>query len=228
MSKIITSHISDTHSLFNIKTGSGNILFHHGDATNKTYLSEMDDLNKFFTNQLNNFDHIIYTPGNHDVLFEDNEKQARSMIDSHGGRVKIFINEGITLYDFKIFCSPFSLKYKDWAFMKDHESIGEEWKKIPMDTEILITHSPPYGVLDYMPGSGHLGCNQLRYRIDHMVNLKLHGFGHIHEGAGITEKNGVFFVNAATVGGIFGDTGPFNALVINWEDKQITNIERAE
>ena len=224
--KLTTAHISDTHGRFDVKTGEGNILFHHGDATKRTFLSEMSALNQFFTDQLKNFDNVIYTPGNHDRLFYDNEAQGRSMIDTHGGRVKILISEGVEIFGTKIYCSPYSVRYGDYAFMLSQDKIHEEWAKIPMDTEILITHGPPYGILDYIPGDGHVGSSSLMWKTENLPNLKLHGFGHIHECNGAKEKEGILYINAATLGYDFN--GPFNAWVVNWDKNKIINFERIE
>lgn len=89
------------------------------------------------------------------------------------------------------------------AFCLDtDEELARQWAKIPDDTEILITHSPPYGILDmvddrYNCGNYHVGSKSLLDRIDQLKNLKLVIFGHIHGGYGQIERNGVIFVNAS-------------------------------
>lgn len=225
--KVITSHISDTHNQFDVETGEGNILFHHGDAADVRKVSDLVHLNNFFTQQLNNFDNVVFTPGNHDIFFEFKKDEALAMIDSHGGRVKVLINEGTELFGLKIYCSPLTLVYgMGFAFMKNSQDIVEDWKNIPSDTQLLITHGPPYGILDYIPGRGHQGDSQLAYWVEKLPNLKLHGFGHIHEGNGVTEKKGVTYLNAAVAGDYM--RGPFDAWIVNWEDGNVLTVERVK
>lgn len=224
--KIITAHISDTHNDTSLNCGEGNILFHHGDATNKGTEKEISNFNDFLTKQLNNFDHIVYIPGNHDLLFESNEKRARSFFSNN--RIHILINESLKLYDFKIYGSPFSRTYGNFAFMKDGLKLFEEWEKIPKDVEILITHSPPFGILDYASSrTGNLGCQNLMWRVEtEYKSLLLHGFGHIHESNGIKEKDGKIFLNAATWGSY--NIGPFDAWILEWDNKKVVSFKRLD
>jgi len=71
-----------------------------------------------------------------------------------------------------------------------------------VDTEILITHGPPYGVLDLTRRGKRAGCESLLERLDKLDELRLHVFGHIHEAAGyiaLTSVNAeAIAVNAAT------------------------------
>lgn len=74
------------------------------------------------------------------------------------------------------------------------------WDQIPLDTDVLITHGPPYGILDTTQGDAHVGCKFLYERVQ-LVQPKLHVFGHIHEAYGIQEdkdKSPTIFINAAT------------------------------
>jgi Icc-related predicted phosphoesterase len=62
---------------------------------------------------------------------------------------------------------------------------------IPGDTDILISHVPPLGILD-----GGQGCSALR-RVVIRVKPKLHCFGHIHSAYGVQPTKNTLFVNAA-------------------------------
>jgi Icc-related predicted phosphoesterase len=59
----------------------------------------------------------------------------------------------------------------------------------------LITHGPPFGILDECVNGQKVGCEELLNKI-HDLKIKIHAFGHIHEGYGIRIQNGVTFVNA--------------------------------
>jgi len=66
---------------------------------------------------------------------------------------------------------------------------------MPSNTEILLTHTPPYEVLDKTRREKNAGCDVLAARLEHLSACRLHVFGHIHEahGAVIEEEkdNGV-------------------------------------
>ena len=97
---------------------------------------------------------------------------------------------------FKIYVSPYTPAFSDWAFAYEHNqdrfnnpsqvakgatSIGSN--PIPNDVDIVMTHGPPKGILDWCP-SGHVGCPNLLQAIRRVKPL-MHCFGHIHEGAGM-------------------------------------------
>lgn len=67
----------------------------------------------------------------------------------------------------------------------------------PAGLDILITHGPPYGVLDVTPRGDLAGCEELRKKVDEVLP-RVHIFGHIHHGYGILDKGPVKFVNAST------------------------------
>lgn len=72
-------------------------------------------------------------------------------------------------------------------------------ESFPDDTQVLITHGPPHGILDKLPGSEGdcVGCEALLGRVQTLPSLKLHVYGHIHCSHGKVQRNGVQFVNAS-------------------------------
>jgi Icc-related predicted phosphoesterase len=76
------------------------------------------------------------------------------------------------------------------------------WDKIPLETDILITHGPPYGYQDWVDrtDADRVGCRELLKRVE-LVRPTVHVFGHIHEAYGVAEDNGIQFVNASTCNG---------------------------
>lgn len=69
-----------------------------------------------------------------------------------------------------------------------------DWSHIPSDTEVLITHTPVYGICD-----DKSGCKALKNEIVRLEHLKMHLCGHIHQAHGMRKRDGVWFSNAATV-----------------------------
>jgi Icc-related predicted phosphoesterase len=74
------------------------------------------------------------------------------------------------------------------------ETIKKVWDKIPNDTDVLITHGPPHGILDLNSEREKCGCEELLLAVNR-VRPKIHIFGHIHEAYGEVKLNGTHFIN---------------------------------
>jgi len=100
-----------------------------------------------------------------------------------------------------IYGSPWQPEFHHWAFNlpRNGEEMKARWDAIPKDTDILITHGPPYGHLDIPGGqSVRVGCEMLRHRVDE-IRPKIHVFGHIHGSAGYYYNGHTHFINAAVL-----------------------------
>ncbi len=67
--------------------------------------------------------------------------------------------------------------------------------------DLLLTHSPPHGVMDNGRFGGNFGIPALATALSYREHaIKVHAFGHIHERGGLAEAAsiGVLFSNAAT------------------------------
>jgi Icc-related predicted phosphoesterase len=77
------------------------------------------------------------------------------------------------------------------------------WARIPKRTDILVTHTPPYGVLGQTPDSDeHEGCPELWESVSR-VRPSFHVFGHVHGAHGIFRTEHTAFINAALLGEFF-------------------------
>jgi len=190
--------ISDTHNkMSSINLPKGDVLIHCGDFTVTGTVSEITQFNRELVRQANKFNHIIIIAGNHDLLFERQPQLARSLLDS---RVNYLQDSFCVIDGIKFYGSPYQPRFFDWAFnlMRGAE-LAEKWNLIPDETDVLITHGPPFGILDEVPRQYFIentGCEELRKRVE-TIKPKLHIFGHIHCGYGTTEKFGVKFANAS-------------------------------
>ena len=81
--------------------------------------------------------------------------------------------------------------------MRGHQCL-EKWDLIPDDTDVLITHGPPVGHGDLCFDQQRAGCVELLNTIQHRVHPKVHLFGHIHEGYGLTADGHTTYINACT------------------------------
>ena len=210
--------ISDTHGLARsmwykvtdfIDPNQENVLLHSGDCTNVGKEVETLAFINWFKS-LNGFHSKYFIAGNHDFSFEvPMEPWLRSTLEQHKldeGNVIYLKDEShlLTLSEFsrplKVYGSPWQPWFYDWAFNLPRNGPGlmSKWEDIPSDCDILITHSPPYGVLDFTPGGQSVGCEMLRDRLNEITPL-LNVFGHIHFAHGHTYRSGcdTLYVNAS-------------------------------
>ena len=199
--------LSDTHNCNEqIIVPDGDILIHAGDATIMGTVQEVVLFNKW----LANLPHAvkIFVAGNHDWLFETNNGYARNLLSDE----IIYLQDSfIEIENYKIYGSPWQPRFFDWAFnLTRGRELAEKWKLIPNDTDILITHCPPFGILDEVPQKYRIenaGCEELKKRVEE-IRPKAHIFGHIHCGYGTAENFGVKFVNASTCDESYEPTNP--------------------
>ena len=74
------------------------------------------------------------------------------------------------------------------------------YASIPHDLDVLVTHGPPYGVLDAAPGGGAPQGDQELLEVVRTLRPKLHVFGHVHGANGMVRTDDTLFVNAALLG----------------------------
>jgi Icc-related predicted phosphoesterase len=209
--------ISDTHnqhSLLNIP--EADMIIHSGDATGRGRFSEFESFCDWFGSL--DIRYKIFVAGNHDFGLDQKTIEGQCSRDNV---LNLFLkyniiyleNESVTIEGIKIYGSPITPTFGQWAFMKNRGGqIKHSWDLILSDTNILITHGPPKDILDecqsmWSDYQDHVGCADLRSKIQTLPFLKLHVFGHIHEKAGyesilINNKN-VLFCNASVLDGAY-------------------------
>jgi predicted phosphohydrolase len=184
--------LSDTHNCNEqIDVPDGDLLIHSGDATISGTTLELQRFLDWYSSLPH--ESKILIAGNHDWAFQLQPEAAVAAIPEN----VIYLRDSSTEIDgLKIYGSPWQPRFFDWAFNLDRgPEIAEKWKLIPEDTDVLITHGPPSGILDRTPAGDNAGCEELRKRVE-KIRPKLHIFGHIHMGYGHTHQFGVTFVNA--------------------------------
>ena len=67
---------------------------------------------------------------------------------------------------------------------------------IPGDTDILLTHGPPHGILDSCSDGFNAGCQDLLEKVTEIKPL-IHLFGHIHEAYGVFQNESTIFINGS-------------------------------
>ena len=187
--------ISDTHNLHkDLRIPEGDILVHAGDLTCVGGIDEIKQFNIWLGTLPHRYKIVI--AGNHDLYLEAVPSSANLLINN-----AIYLNDsGVEIEGLKIWGSPISPNYQDWAFNRERgETIRKHWEMIPEDTDILITHCPPFGILDFTDTGKHEGCQDLFEIVQQKIKPRLHIFGHLHYAHGQVKVNETIFVNASIV-----------------------------
>jgi Icc-related predicted phosphoesterase len=196
MSRVRIVCISDTHGQHTkLRVPDGDILIHAGDfMTFGDMPKEIVDFNQWLGERPHEFKVVI--AGNHDLMFERHPGAAKALLTN-----AIYLeNSGTELAGLKLWGSPVQPEFNNWAFnVARGAAIKRYWNMVPRDTDVLVTHGPPFGRLDKShPSATHLGCEELAKTVE-LIKPRLHVFGHIHGGHGKTTANGTEFVNASVL-----------------------------
>lgn len=204
--------ISDTHGHHDqLNLTSGDLLIHAGDISGLGRVSEIERFMNWFSQQ--DYTHKVLIAGNHDFFFETaSPESVEEMIPDN----IVYLNDsGVTIEGIHIWGSPISPFFFNWAFNRRRgEEIDQHWQLIPKDTDILITHGPPYGILDDTARGERVGCEDLLSRVEE-IRPRLHLFGHIHEAYGQLTQKGTKYVNASVVNLNYQVVNP--PIVLEWE-----------
>lgn len=168
----------------------GDVLVVAGDITMSGAKGDIKNFNQWLENRPHN--HKVVIAGNHDWAFYRNKK-APSWIPA----ATYLQDSGVTIDGVKFWGSPWQPEFLDWAFnLPRGKSLREKWDLIPDDTDVLLTHGPPAGILDNTARGERVGCVDLLDRVRE-VKPRLHVFGHIHPSYGVKDEGGTAFVNAS-------------------------------
>jgi Icc-related predicted phosphoesterase len=202
--------ISDTHGQHEFirhPLPKADVLIHAGDVTNVGSESNIREFIYWFQN-LKGYDTKIFIAGNHDWGFYRKPSWLYNYINdenlSQSDCVYLEDNEfTIESPEFsrpiKFYGSPWQPPFMNWAFNVPRDELYKYWEKIPLDTDVLITHSPPQGIRDLaLYTSTEEGCSSLRFYVEEKIKPALHVFGHLHESYGSIVENDILFVNAST------------------------------
>lgn len=183
--------ISDTHLAVPFLEG-GDLLIHAGDLTSRGSRSEVESQLKWIAEQ--DYRHKVFVPGNHDFLFEKEPAVGRDLCKQYG--ITLLMNEFVDIEGLKIWGSPVTPYFFNWAFNAFDDELKRTWKAIPSGIDILVTHGPPYGVMDLTLRGPRAGCRFLREKVLE-IKPRVHIFGHIHEGYGQKLEDDIFYINAS-------------------------------
>jgi predicted phosphodiesterase len=204
----------------------GDVFIHSGDLTFRGTLDEVRSELQWIDSLSHQYKLVV--AGNHDMYFDasipDGHRFRSWRIDrpvsveallAEFPSVVYLQDAAATIQGVKFYGSPWTPWFMDWAFnfpetdLQNHYTAAAKWRGIPDDTDVLVTHGPPYGILDTVDQcstweDNRKGCKALYQRIGQLDHLKLHVFGHLHRGYGMAthylhgeDYNETIFVNAA-------------------------------
>ncbi|MEM8884298.1 MAG: metallophosphatase domain-containing protein [Planctomycetota bacterium] len=181
---------SDTHNQHDdLVVPDGDVFVHAGDFTGHGSFGEVEQFGAW----LGRLPHArkVVIAGNHEFAFEEDPARARAAL----GDVDYLEDSAVEIDGVRFWGSPWQPEFMGWAFnLPIGERLAAVWSRIPDDTDVLITHGPPQGILDDTPRGEAVGCPDLRRRVA-AVRPRFHLFGHIHESFGEHEEHGTRFLN---------------------------------
>lgn len=206
--------ISDTHAkhrqIRNLP--DGDVLLHCGDFTNGGTHDEIRDFNSWLGTMPHR--HKVVIAGNHDVsmdaveydqhwdkAFRHNEYNDPRLSRALLTNCTYLENRSIVIENVRFYGSPMTppIPGRAGAFNVARGFADQQhWTKVPANVDVLVTHGPPYGILDLTVTGRHVGSETLLKETMSRVRPRFHVFGHIHEAYGATRVGTTVFVNAAT------------------------------
>ena len=176
-------HLSDTHGKHRLLKylPKADIIVHSGDMSENGTDSEVLDFLEWFCDL--DYSHKIFVAGNHDLCLDG--EQIEGLPDN----CFYLCNSGVEIEGVKFWGVPY--------FTSDElaGNIAQQMAKIPLNTDVLITHRPPYCILDF-DDNNNLGCIDL-LQIVPKIRPKYHLFGHVHASYGIEKLQYTTFINAS-------------------------------
>jgi len=219
-----------------LKMPKGDLLIIAGDLTGTGSLKELKEFRQFIDAIYARgvYRTIIFIPGNHERILDEPyylrkgylthedvsdpsgeiQRAREALTQGLPENVVYLVDKSIVVENYHIYGTPWVEGDSKWAFSIKKRFLEEKWAEIPENTEILISHTPPYLHGDFEEVEGrvrvgyhhtktyswmHTGSESLLNRVL-QIQPCVHIFGHTHEGYGATTHRGcpTLFINAAT------------------------------
>lgn len=203
--------LSDTHCSENDiiqKLEPADLLVFAGDMCCQGKIDEVRGFVSFIKQIEHLYTNIVFIAGNHDWPFYNDKRNA---LDEFVGTKAIYLeNDSVVVDGIKIYGSPETREFCGWAFNRTNEQLHRYWSNIPKDINILVNHSVPFNVLDYVPRSKYnAGDTVIHHYLNDFKELKAYIGGHLHyQGGQTTLINNVLYVNASICDEHYDPTNP--------------------
>jgi len=184
--------IADTHTREKqLHIPHGDILIHAGDFSELGTFRETKAFLTWFAQQPHSYK--ILVPGNHDFFLQ---KENIAKLRPYLKDINLLINDSLMIKNYLFWGSPNTPLGKNWAFGIELSNIEAHWKQIPRHTNVVITHNPPYDILDHTK-SHHVGCPYLKKELQRIQPI-YHIFGHAHDNYGKIKLGETTYINATS------------------------------
>ena len=222
MTKVLC--ISDTHGKHSQIPlewlEDADIIIHAGDISNVGGLTEIEYFCEWFSS-LSQYKHKIFIAGNHDFGFEKIPVHATRVVREYPN-ITYLEDSMVEVEGLKIYGTPWQPEFLNWAFnVKRGSDLAKKWSEVPSNVDILITHGPAYGMVDWVEprknhggefrkfiDGGNVGCEDLLDAVTTRIRPKYLISGHIHCAYGEMVRDNINFINAATLNEQYMVTNP--------------------
>jgi|SRR5882757_196569 len=198
---MIIDCIADLHGHYPELEG-GDLLIVAGDLTARDTLDEQGRFMGWLYNQ--DYRKKVFIAGNHDNILRNTNPfglNDKLPIGDAWTDINYLCDSGVEFEGLKIWGTPWTAYFKEMnpecmAFTLNYgcdtdDWLAEKWALIPDDIDILITHGPPYGILDLTDEGRCVGSKSLQMELFRRLRPKLLVCGHIHEAYGIEPPGGI-------------------------------------
>ena len=187
--------ISDTHGQHHdLHLPEGDILIHAGDFCHYGGTDYLYDFLGWFGEL--DYEHKILVAGNHDFFADEQPEKFQALLPPE---VTYLNDSGTAIHGLQFWGSPVQPDLTGWAFGRNRGAeMDLHWELIPENVDVLITHTPPYGILDSTRSGQSVGCDVLSQRVP-FFEPGLHVFGHVHASYGKEVIGGTTYINAANM-----------------------------
>jgi Icc-related predicted phosphoesterase len=173
---------SDTHGRW-FDIPPCDVFIHCGDLTAGGTEKETRDFAGYIDAQDQIARHSLIVPGNHDRWIYENQDLAVEMFMEND--LVLLIDKEYQIDNNTFYGSPWTPPFMQWYFMAGEDKLRDIYKKIPHSVDVLITHGPPYGILDPGWNDAHVGTPSLLTAVQTRY-VRHHVFGHLHADGGKT------------------------------------------
>jgi predicted phosphohydrolase len=183
-------HLSDSHSQHRSLPAFPvvDMIIHSGDVSFAGESGEIMDFIDWFGSL--DCKYRIFIAGNHDFCLDGKD----------AGRIQKFLpenmyylyNSGIIIDGVRFWGIPYFISCE-----LRPEKYWQGLSSIPVNTDVLITHRPPFEILD-TGCFGNMGCPCLLETV-RRIRPRYHLFGHIHDAYGTVQNEDTTFINGAVM-----------------------------
>lgn len=188
---------SDTHFQFDVtKIPEGDVFIHAGDLMYTGFPDEWSKVVEPFGFLAH--PRKYYIPGNHDFhpqiypgpCYYEMHKRKTRILGNHSEHFTDTLPNGMTILGL-----PFVTGLEGWAYNRTEAELRKFVMTLPR-ADIVVTHSPPKGILDFNRG---WGCDAWNFYLKRWENAppRVWICGHIHESYGHQRVGFTDFYNVA-------------------------------